>query len=680
MVTPFLFLIAPTLAQAPLPVSYYIGLGHNSLTNEFGLNVLNVTFKEHVLDTEQRGYIPDNTNGYSNLAVNEDFYAKMESWMSNTSETRTAHYDEKSSFFGIGSSYSRDARWTHQHLSNRHNRVATVTSKILTSTLVSQLDNSPLANGPRNQLHRIAYSIDKGTNTSYDRAVWETNQFLKMYGDEVTYKIDNGGLLQLSVAIDTRSWQDYTDQQMKQNTGLNFGKYFGLSGSYSYNYQQTSYQSYNDSVVDTNVKSKGGSPWKKGQTYNDWLNSTTTNQAVVDIYTMSIMDFIVPWRLPELNQFQVQNLREIFDTCITNFIEDNTHVGCMDPYASNFNFKANVNNEIACMHNQNFSFGGVYQESSNSKFRFVNELTGTNSCPHGFTSYQITKPHTISHSWATKHCHSCWAVATCCKHGTSSESATVTPYMCIAPINNESHVGGAFGGMFTDSQVNDVTNRYACPTGFHVRKFPLSWDIKTYYAVCYAPFDTEGANNGVKFGGIFSSNVEDINTKSSFCPEGYARHSVYIGANTYLYYCTGMNDPHERFTYIPPGWGNPEPNFVDTFPVNDTDVLLVNISDKNSYYEQYSDVYDSAHPPTPQPTHTPTTPHPTPHPTTPHPTTPHPTTPHPTPHNGTNHGYVTYKTTATVGMSLIGLFIVVILGMVIYDMCFMKKYTSYVPV
>ena len=45
-----LCLFAPSLAQNPLPISYYIGIGHNSLTDEFMLNVLNVTF-----DTKQNG-------------------------------------------------------------------------------------------------------------------------------------------------------------------------------------------------------------------------------------------------------------------------------------------------------------------------------------------------------------------------------------------------------------------------------------------------------------------------------------------------------------------------------------------------------------------------------------------------------------------------------------------------
>jgi hypothetical protein len=696
MFVPLLFTASLAQTTSPLPVSYYMGIGYDSLTSEYMLNVLNVSFDIMRHAPTEEGYIPDNTNGYSHKTVDDEFYAKMEDWMSNTSETRTEQFGTKATLFGIGGSYSRSDTWTHRHLSNKDSRVATVDSIIIDKTLVSQLDSVQFAEGPRANFQRIAYSIDKGTNDSYARAVWETNLFLRLYGDAVVFKGDFGGKLKLGVAVNTNTWSDYTDQKMTQNAGLNFGKLFGMSASYSYSYDKTSYQTYNSSVVDTHVKTLGGEPWVKGQTYDKWSSTVANYSDLVQPYTISIVDMIVPWRLPELQPFQVQNLREIFNSCVEKHINDNTHVGCMNPFASNYNFKANVHTESACMFNRSFAFGGVYQQSSNSKFRKVNELTQDYTCPTGFTAYQMTAPHTVSHSWSTKSCHSCWLVAHCCNHGSSSESATVTPYMCIAPLKNESRHGAAFGGMYTNSQVNDVTSRNACAAGFHNVVFPLSWDSSKYYAICYAPFDTMSANDGVNFGGIFSSNTPNPDSNNYYCPEGYVRHSIQLQGDTYLYYCTGMNDPHQQLKYIPAGWGDPEPNFVDYYDIPDdnstTLVLVTNISDRGSYYEQYTNVYDYANPPTYTPTHPPTRP-PTSHVPTTHvpthtptshaPTTHGPTSHAPTSHAPTTHGptnaptqgaqsspsnseHSSYKGTAIAGWVFVTLFASVI-GFLVYD-------------
>ena len=612
----------------PLPVSYYIGIGYESLTNQPMLNVLNVTFDQHQIGPARNGYMPDHTNGYSHPYVNAEFYAKVEDWMSNTTETRTYDVSSKASLFGVSGSYSQSSTWTHRHLSNKNIRVAKVDATILTSTLVSQLENAKFTDGTRNQLKRIAYSIDKGTNVSYGRAVWETNQFLRFYGADVVYKIDSGGTLKLSVAVNINTWSDYTEEHMKKSAGVDFGKLFGMSGNYHYSYDKTAYQSYNSSVSDTHVETNGGTSWVEGSTYSDWSKTVPNDEAVVNVYTISILDMITPWRLPDLLPYQVQNLRDIFTVCIEKHITDNTHVGCMDPYASNYNFKANVHSESACMFNRSFAFGGVYQTSSNPSYAMVNEMTQDYTCPRGFTSHRVFKPTTLSHSWTDKKCHSCWAVARCCKKKPHSESTTVTPFMCIAPLTNESRFGAAFGGAYSDSQINDVTGRNACPTGFHKSVFPLSWDKSKYYAVCYAPFDTEAANDGVNFGGMFSTNTPNPDTNNYFCPEGFVRHSLHIQGDTYLYYCTGMNDPHQRRQYIPPGWGDPEPNFVDAFDIpndNSTEYfLMTNISDKSSYIEQFNNVWNYANPPTHSPTHSPTTHSPTHGPT--HHSTTHNTT------------------------------------------------------
>ncbi len=309
--------------------------------------------------------------------------------------------------------------------------------------------------------------------------------------------------------------------------------------------------------------------------------------------------------LPNMTIEDVQIVRDILTDVITEHIEHNTHRGCKDPSASDFNPKANLNDEAACMFNKKYAFGGIYQESSCDSHKVKNELKQDFSCPDGFVAHPIIDQYKISHdwtnTWSDRRCHSCWVVGKCCKGGTHSqnhhEECTITPYMCVAPYNQTVQHGAAFGGMYSDTTINPVTGVKGCPKDFEVMIFPTSWDSKNYYAICYAPFDNPASLDGVPFGGIFSSDIPNPMTKGGqqyYCPQGYERRIIPIRGGKYIYFCTGIQEDDVWLEYIYPGYDSPEPSFVDGYKIANETYLMTDIDDYRKYSEQLMETINIA--------------------------------------------------------------------------------------
>ncbi len=586
----------------PVKGNFLLGTGFEPLTFEPLLAVFDLKFNDQKMDLNHEGYIPDDVIQYNNPNLREEFYAKIVSWHANSTENTNIHINTNFGYMGITGKFSYDNTWSHRHLSNKFNRMATINAHIIVNTVALQIDNINFSKGFINHIDRIAHSLSHNTNASLTRAIWEGNQLLKKYGSTVIYKLDQGGELELNTVVDINNWVDWNEHEMKASTSINFNYIFKVDSSFSVGKDQNSYQKYNQSIVDTMIKMKGGEVWKEGQSFNDWLPTIKTNPASLNIYTYDILDLITPWNFPHLSPYQVEWTRDIIHRCLVKHLENNRHIGCMDPYASNFNPRANIHSEDACRFNRKYAFGGVYQTSTCNSYAKVNVLTQDFNCPTNFTAYPILEDYTLTHDWTTSRnvhtCHRCWLVAHCCHNRQQSEyhseQCTVTPHMCLAPLDSEVSHGSAFGGIYTNGHINDVIGFQGCPKGFNSMIFPLSWDGSSHFTVCYALFDTIASDAGVNFGGIFSSDIKNPESGHYYCPLGFERHSLVIGNGKSIYYCIGMNDISNWQQYLPPGWGGSEPEFVDGYNVShiigNSTYLMTNITSNLSYEEQLLEV------------------------------------------------------------------------------------------
>jgi hypothetical protein len=570
-----------------------LGSGVEPLTYDDRLQIIDLGFGDAHVDQDHTGFLPNNVIEYNNPDVKEDFYATVKTWNSNQTQQDDFHCDSKASLYGVSGSFSEDRQWLHSHQSNTNTRVAEVKAKVLTTSVTLQIEDVNFTKGFNRSIERIAASLAHNTNASITRAIWEADMLLKDYGSSLIYKYDKGGQIHMKVAININDWTDYTESKLKSSAAVDFSsKIFSMSGHVTGSHDKTSYQSYNDSMSDYYVSAKGGLPLKEGQKFNDWIQTVPGNEAIINTYTMSILDIITPWTLPQISPYDLQTSRDLIDSRILVHIENNQHRGCMDPTSSNYDYKANIHNQEACRYNRKFAFGGVYQHATCDKFSKKNDLTQGFTCPPGFQDYPIFQNYTINHDWTSKEkdCHSCWVVGTCCHSTTDNhhESCIVSPHICIALLTNESAHGASFGGMYTNNHVNDVTKNNGCPHGFESQKLSFSWDESSYLTVCYSPFDTPQSDGGVGFGGAFSSSMVNPESKHYYCPLGFERHALILPGGKSVYYCIDMDDMEAEQTYFPPGYGGSEPPFIDGFKIaeGDNEYLMLNVLSHVSFETQ----------------------------------------------------------------------------------------------
>ena len=587
----------------------YISKGHNLLGSGFDpllseprMPIIQLSYNKSNTNLDHNGLIPDYTIQINTPRAREEFYAQELTWSKSTEDTQRFHMDAKASVWKISGSFSYDNNWIHKSMSNKFHRVARITMAVRTATYVLELDRINIDSHLVEMLQEIANAVRQNTTISMGRAAWYADELIRMHGPMIIYKVDVGGHLQMLTTIDTNRWQDYNQHDLKVAAGVHFKAIFNLDINVQNQHTSTASTAYNASLVDTTVETIGGEPWKDGQSANDWQSTLIENPAPVRTYSMPLLDIITPKRAPQMSPVDIQYARRVISERIENYILQNTYYGCRDPSAADFNPSANIHDPSACLWDRKFSFGGMFQTSPCADYQIKNELTQDLSCPKGFTAYPVLEPYRITHNTVDttsyRSCHSCWLVATCCKWKTRTDShhsqCVVAPHVCMASINRSVTHGDAFGGMFTDTMPNPITEAKNCPDGFNMIKFATDWGNKHYFAACYAPFDTMASQNGVPFGGIFSTEHTNPDTHDYNCPPGFGRHSLPIHGGKNVYFCATIRNNVSTPQYLYPGYGAPEPSFVEGYRIGDDYYLMTNISSNISYAEQYMEVVNYA--------------------------------------------------------------------------------------
>ena len=110
-----------------------------------------------------------------------------------------------------------------------------------------------------------------------------------------------------------------------------------------------------------------------------------------------------------------------------------------------------------------------------------------------------------------------------------------------------------FGGIYSDSSKNPLTNDYSCPKNFS--SHPLFDCLNN--RICLS-LDERAVSNAVPFGGFISSCMPE---SSQVCMEGYSK----VRINTYnkctLYYCVQLKSWIRPSIEMPPFLKKPPPHF-----------------------------------------------------------------------------------------------------------------------
>ena len=284
---------------------------------------------------------------------------------------------------------------------------------------------------------------------------------------------------------------------------------------------------------------------------------------------------ITPSALPDLPPMSVLLTANSVYNAISRYYKYNKQLGCTNPRYKEFNFQANLDDGSCGKQASNFSFGGMYQtytalgqyDGDGSSIEQINPLTGSDSCPSGyrdvllhtgvFTHYSI-----ILQSTSTLYYQTHW---------------------CAALGPNPPSSGYLFGGVFTSTSLNPVTDSSKCPTYFNPLKMgqdisvcvSSDFELGAEYSRPFAGFDSCSIGN--PFAATTDANGVQIESPwPKQCPQGYSKHLITIDNNCEINYClqSGALDKKELApAKLPPFSLLPQPRVNATWTTKVVDWL-----------------------------------------------------------------------------------------------------------
>ena len=321
--------------------------------------------------------------------------------------------------------------------------------------------------------------------------------------------------------------------------------------------------------------------------------------------------------LPDIPQSTVYKVYDYIKAAVDTYYKHNTYRGCTDRDAPNFSFIANENDGTCKPPNTNYTFGGVYQTCTGTGYTDLcqgmkqkNPLTGDNSCPEEYEAIKLQDG--SKHSSITRReCHSCWLFFHCCHDKTYYASAQYTAYWCAAKGHVDQNHGYLFGGLYTKTSFNPMTEDMSCPLNFYALRLldnlvicvSDDYELGLEYSLPFAGFYSCKSGNPLSLrtnGSLQSSgNQHTLMTymlnqgPSSWpheCPHGFSQHLAVVDNGCEINYCIKSGAlSAQRLPKIkrPPFMQLPHDSYLvnqEAFVFNDDGTVWTSLSDANEQF------------------------------------------------------------------------------------------------
>lgn len=240
-------------------------------------------------------------------------------------------------------------------------------------------------------------------------------------------------------------------------------------------------------------------------TWDRWTEGIDKDQVALDRSGDPIFYLITEDNLPGVPRSTVFDVYDQVKKAVELYYETNTYRGCTKRDSPNFSFRANLDDGSCKAPTTFFDFGGVYQTCEGTGVEDLckgldqkNPLSGDYRCPEGYQDVQM-EPST-KYSTKTKHeCRRCFRLHHCCRHKVYRSSAKYTAHWCAGKTKTSDDSGLLFGGLYSRSMDNVMTQSKSCPLKF----FPLTFLGLT---VCVSDDFELGSENSLPFGGFYTCN------------------------------------------------------------------------------------------------------------------------------------------------------------------------------
>lgn len=402
------------------------------------------------------------------------------------------------------------------------------------------------------QAKEIADAIE---NNQTKNADYLSEKMVLEFGTHVITSVDAGATLVEEDYLTSKYVSDGASQSssITAQAGLNFFDKLKFDISSQTSKQSSILQGYQSNIQYSIIQSHGGGiPFYPGMTLQKWQESTRNNLVAIDRSGMPLQYFINPNTFPDLPQPTVRKVSRSVRQAIDRYYKVNTRPGCVDINSKNFNFQANIDDKSCDGPVTNFSFGGVYQVcvplSSDAgplcdALAQKNPNTGDFSCRAPYTP-TLLRSERRQQSYTTYDCHDqtrhcgLFGWKRChdkiCQDNYHVRSATINTYWCSvnkgkAPENS----GYLFGGIYSPSLINPLTNSKSCPANFIPLKF-----LSDGQMICISN-DYEAATRfSVAFGGLFSCQSSNpLAHSKQRCPPQFSQHLAAVSDGCEILYC-----------------------------------------------------------------------------------------------------------------------------------------------
>lgn len=546
-------LLSLTVVSAKhMAIELYPGYGWDQLRFIDMLPIYNIrNFNDSIIMQECVAHIPTRK---SELEISSDVIDVYDSTAKSYANKYTVGGGV--SFLGIGVSASFSEQY--QQMKEQQGRENTVTIRNefrYTFADVLLLRSCPLDSQFKAEIIKIANHIKEDEDMM---ATYESQLLVLRYGTHFTSRFRIGGHIVEDNFIKSREL--YSSETIKKTTQTSAKASFigKLSLSANYGSQKdvttTDISQFEQRVTQRRITSEGGQPFLLGMSLGTWQATIENDPIILQRMIENITAAIDPKQITEIEEFYVYKAIEEIDKAIGTYIKMNLYPGCTDRTSSSFNWLANIGDGSCAASVSEQQFGGFIRTcltdwsagvSYSPRYDLCDSLklfnfhTNTQYCPLGFTQsllhttrrtqrYERTESYGCGFLWLSTCYRTIWI-------GTAT--ATARLYSCTRVSTGLTQY--SFGGSFTSSKINLVTNDRTCPARYQAVHIVNDINVcltQQIFDLNYLP----------KFGGFFSCQTNP-SPNSDACPKGFSAQVMGVIENDcILHICLQMKTQDVR--------------------------------------------------------------------------------------------------------------------------------------